>query len=373
MSAIKFLLISKKQHFVVTALILTLLGSLSTVQASNNVPTSASHVSYAPCSADLIINDKEIDCTVIEGSVVVSPKKYSLQSVTDFRSAHIRFEHIVADVDGPIALIVGLSQSSEIKALFDKNNILTLNMPTNVERQDMIGTGIRKAIKQINSNLAPEQIEKFVKQALERSIGETVTSSFSESGLMQHELCHTWLNSYVNRLAKGHQPLPQTYAAYGTVLPDWLDEAVAVSCENVGDRERRISDLRRTQAVEMIVPLASFLESQHPRNNRQATFKELTTPESQSEVTVSVKISARGSVSPTIAFYAQAYGVLNFLKEISGRPDIAGQIINAFVKGGDARAAVLNSVTQQRRLSLAELEQLWAQWVKSNARPASTR
>ncbi len=368
MSTIRGPFISKMQRFIVGALIFQLFGSYSIAQTTDNIQ-AFTHISHSICEADVIVQNEDIDCIAVEGGFVIAPKKYSLQSKTDFESAHSRFKDIVADFNGPIALIVGFNKANDLKALFDKNDILTIGMPTNIERQEMIGTGIRKAIKQVNPTLPPEEVEKFVKQALERSIGETATSSLSESGLMQHELCHTWLNAYVQSLTQDDKALPQTYAAYGTGLPDWLDEAVAVSCESERDRERRMTDLGRIRNAGMLVPLARFLEAHHPRNGRKVTSEGQASSTSQSDVTVSVKINAPGSISPTLAFYSQAYGVLNFLSEFSGRPDISQRIIDAFVKGGDARAVVLSSVRRkQKRLSLNELEQLWAQWLITDVR-----
>lgn len=365
----------KYQMFIASVLAVYLFNVTHEAKASNTARLLDGSVNSTDCPVNFKFEYKNVDCTVVEGGIVVASKEYSSEAVSDFQSARSRFQKNVGVFNGRIALIVGLKKANELKEFFLKNGLLALIMPTTGERQDMIRAGIMKAIKQMNPEIKPDESEKFVAEAMKRSIGKTPESSLTESSLMQHELCHTWLNVYVHDRTQAGKPLPATYAAYGTRLPDWLDEAVAVSCEDEVDRNRRFSYLQRSQTANAGIPLAQFLKMQHPRNTRsndQANLDQQKASKSESRMTVRVAIRPPGEFDLTTKFYSQARGIHKFLNEISDKQDILGRIAEEYVRGSDLQAAILNLVKrEQRSVSMAEVDALWVQWLASHAQAES--
>lgn len=79
-------------------------------------------------------------------------------------------------------------------------------------------------------------------------------------GVIRHESCHQWLISYAN--SKGLKSIPNANGmpSYGhPQLPDWLDETVAVMCENSELKGSRLKD-SHFESIDM----KSYLTMEHP-------------------------------------------------------------------------------------------------------------
>lgn len=338
-------------------------SNIPTKYDTNNVISLNKPDSSSICQNDLILKNKEIDCIAVEGGFVVAPKEYSSQAISSFESAHILFQDIVGIFKGKIALIVGMDRSDSLRGLFKANHITSINLPTVAERQDMIRAGIARAIHQLNPSLSPSDTDKFTKQALELSIGQTATATLSESGFTQHELCHAWLKVYVHDFTKGNRSPSQARAVYGTILPDWLDEAIAVSCESETDRGRRLNDLVRAKSANELISLTNLLEMSHPRNNRKINSEEQIASKNNKNVKVSVRIIESGQISPTTIFYAQSYGFLKFLREFTKNQNIAEKIINEYLNNNDSVNSIkyISSISEFNNLNLN-----WIKWQLQN-------
>lgn len=357
--------IAKRSVLIVA--ILYLCGGISTMQAADSIKMPKNQAPSGICQNDLFKKNKAIRCIAIDRGIVIAPKESFSQAVSDFESARMRFQNNVVMTSERIALIVGLVNSDASKDFMRKSGFFALVLPTSRERQDMIRAGLAKAVKDVNPDIKAKDAEKFVEQALARSIGQNAAASLSETGFAQHEICHTWLNAYVYSRIQKYKPLPRTHAAYGTALPDWLDEAIAVSCENETDRNRRRNDFRRTQAADAVIPLADLLKMQHPSNSRISDSQAQAISNAKTDVTVTVQIRDSGTVSPATAFYSQSYIFLDFLKDISTKQDVFRMIVDEFVKDGDPLRSIMSAIKhEQESIDFEKLNSLWQSWLLQN-------
>ncbi len=308
------------------------------------------------------IEETDVMCAETRGGIVIAKKDYFPETFSYFNSSRDIFETNVGRADGRIMLILGSDLYKYADYADTKNQFYTITIPTPSERQDLIKISLIDSLKKMNPNIRTEDSEAFVKLVLDRSFGDSDEASMSEGGFLQHELCHAWLNLYVTEAESKVRPLPPIDAAYGSGLPDWMDEAVAISCEGDADKERRLVQLQRAYNSNAIKPLSSFLTQRHPY--RSSNPGNQSASGSENAVTISVQINSSGTVGEATAYSAQSYGTMKFLQFKTNNPRILGSIIGDVIRGSDPVSAVLKSIVLTRdRSNLDKVEQLWRTWL----------
>jgi hypothetical protein len=116
--------------------------------------------------------------------------------------------------------------------------------------------------------------------------------------VLPHEISHLLL------AVRFFRDAPATPAGeYGTPLPDWLDEAVAIWAEPTESRQRRVQQLLELPAD--LRGLRAILTAAHPATGKSAAF-------------ISRDGTARPADFALWAFYPQAISVLTFVYELGG-------------------------------------------------------
>ena len=144
---------------------------------------------------------------------------------------------------------------------------------------------------------------------------------------MTHEAAHLQLVLTVNFHAS--QELKDAYNGYGSFLPDWLDEAVAVFHEPEKlklERRKRFNPAAR-------IPFKNFFTMSHPGTPAapQVLRIEARTPEEARKKFAAFKASQRAALQQTVealgndkvavdAFYCQALAVIEYLTARGGLP-----------------------------------------------------
>lgn len=116
--------------------------------------------------------------------------------------------------------------------------------------------------------------------------------------VLPHEIAHLLL------AVRFFRDSPATPAGgYGTPLPDWLDEAVAIWAEPLESRQRRVEQARELPAD--LLDLKTILTMPHPAAGRSAAY-------------TSRDGTARPADFNLWAFYPQSIAVLTFVYEHGG-------------------------------------------------------
>lgn len=116
--------------------------------------------------------------------------------------------------------------------------------------------------------------------------------------VLPHEISHLLL---AVRLFPDRAATPA--GGYGTPLPDWLDEAVAIWAEPLESRQRRVEQARELPAE--LRDLRTILTTPHPATGQSAAY-------------ISRDGTARPADFTLWAFYPQAISVLTFVHEHGG-------------------------------------------------------
>ncbi len=78
--------------------------------------------------------------------------------------------------------------------------------------------------------------------------------------LMRHESCHVWLIDYAKSNGLNPSANANGMPSYGhPQLPDWLDESVAVMCENIDLKKQRISESNYQP-----IAMRKYFDMEHP-------------------------------------------------------------------------------------------------------------
>lgn len=88
----------------------------------------------------------------------------------------------------------------------------------------------------------------------------------SPNQVLMHEFGHAIFYAKVQSHAAG-------FFGYGTVAPDWLDEAAAILFETDLEKTRRISYLFRDREIRFQFDVAALLNAKHPHQNADIAFR----------------------------------------------------------------------------------------------------
>jgi hypothetical protein len=181
---------------------------------------------------------------------------------------------------------------------------------------------------------------------------------------------------------------------YGTALPDWLDEGLAIAAESDGVRQRRLEQAR--EAIERLPRLDSLLAARHPsqvhrwpRGVERVTVsiihcaKPCQTPGHRSDTVTIIQTRVEGQLrfdtiygpsqyaaAANNLFYVSSYALLEFLRSTLGDEAISAlasayrdqAVRNTLPLGQSAIGSDPNSV-----------ERAWKTWLGSGQQPRPLR
>jgi hypothetical protein len=193
---------------------------------------------------------------------------------------------------------------------------------------------------------------------------------------LPHELAH-------QMLAARFYPagLPVDSGHYGTPLPDWFDEAVAIWAEPENLRADRLAD---AQSLVPRLRLAEVLMREHPHagiDSAQLRFTATRYTREGDSITIRHRSEPRGRTlvdtlreanGATIQtrdltdFYPVAYSLLAFIVATGGRPAI--QELERRLRADPYDTAALNGLPGLPQAG-TEIEALWKEWVARWQRP----
>lgn len=186
--------------------------------------------------------------------------------------------------------------------------------------------------------------------ALQRSpaTGRAADPALQWREVLPHEAMHALL------AAEFFEPGDHREAAYGTPLPDWFEEAVAIWAESAAHRRQRVAQARNLPAE--LRALSTILTGEHPaaRNKRLLAARD-------------------GAALPDDdlalwAFYPQAIAVLTFVHDAGGAAAVRALAERLLLRHPDS-----DVLAGLPGLPAApdELEMVWARWLPRSAESPS--
>lgn len=151
------------------------------------------------------------------------------------------------------------------------------------------------------------------------------------AGIIRHEACHLWLINYAKNNGLANTPNTVGIPSYGHAqLPDWLDESVAVMCENAELEKSRVEDdsfrpIKMSQYLTMEHPVYAqikpLIAAQKAAQKRGADAGPLVLTLESSDIE-----------DDKIHYYTQSAYFKNFFIEKYGIKSL-GNIVDDFIKG----------------------------------------
>jgi hypothetical protein len=119
------------------------------------------------------------------------------------------------------------------------------------------------------ARLKESDLEAFGYDSREELLDSFIESS-TEIGVAGHEVGHYLLDLWLRRTRKDEKTSKEeVFTAYGTPLPDWMDEGFAIRCETQEGRNRRVIAYRDNKSAR--IPLAELLYKPYVALNGNAT------------------------------------------------------------------------------------------------------
>jgi len=164
--------------------------------------------------------------------------------------------------------------------------------------------------------------------------------------VLPHEIAHALLAARFY----GDDDAPMPRGGYGTPLPDWLDEGVAIWAEPLKSREKRLAQARALPAARL--DLQTILSSPHPGAGNAAA------------------LAMRDGAPPPRdealhAFYPQSIAVLGFVFDAGGRAAVV-ELARRLVRDPDHTAPLAG--LPGLPADPAALQAAWEEWLASGAR-----
>jgi hypothetical protein len=159
--------------------------------------------------------------------------------------------------------------------------------------------------------------------------------------VLPHEIAHLLLAA---RFFPDNPAAPA--GGYGTPLPDWLDEAVAIWAEPDASRERRLQQARELPPARQ--DLRTILASPHPAAGRTASY-------------IARDGTARQADDALWAFYPQAIAVLAFVHERGG-PTAVQELVQRLI--ADPTDPMPLSGHPEAPTEIDDLMAAWDDWME---------
>lgn len=202
--------------------------------------------------------------------------------------------------------------------------------------------------------------QKFKKSPLILPIktieGKSLSRKSTVDVVVSHEACHYWLISYVDTHGLKNTQHNIGSPSYGhPMLPDWLDEAVAVMCENNESKTAR-AKLEGFTPIE----LSKFLSMEHPV---YAQIKSMLNAQQKTDNASSSSrvFQAKGAKQEHHNFYSQSLYFQNYLFNKYGDKSI-GYLVDDFVH----KVPFLQSIDSRFGISgIEELNREFLEYLKT--------
>lgn len=254
--------------------------------------------------------------------------------------------------------------------------LIVLPWLTAEERRAAAATSVRAGIEPRlrAAGLSEAQITAQIESAMERL--ERVDRQ--EPSIVAHELGHMWLRGLPGvQWVDGDE-------AYGTALPDWIDETAAVLMESGSEemmRSRRDHFARvRDTTPELIMPLDVYFSQDHPLLRSMHRLRPGAAGAGGPQGGPGVRVvsleesqSSGINVAAGAAFYSQARVFADYLVSRAGAPSVFASITEALARG-ETMDAWLRASGARWNLptSVAALEADWRAWIEVLPAPADT-
>jgi hypothetical protein len=172
--------------------------------------------------------------------------------------------------------------------------------------------------------------------------------------VIRHEACHKWLISYANSIGVQHKSNNIGIPVYGHgALPDWLDEAVAIMCENPELKSTRL-ELTEFMPFEM----ERFLTMEHPVYEQ---IKSVLNAKKSSQATQTKVLQLASNDVRKIDYYRQSALFKSYLFSTLDS-QVLRSIIQAIAQGTSATAYLQTALNTQ---SIEEIDSDFIKYVQS--------
>lgn len=205
-----------------------------------------------------------------------------------------------------------------------------------VARAETIRAQVRAQLASGGREPDPAQVEALVQRALGRleDSDEPVQPAL-EPKAIRHEIAHLLFMHAVwpSSAGRGEQ--------YGGDAPDWLDEAAAVVAESARMTERRRRAFRELARSGRTIPLAEYLDMEHPvyagGDFRALIDQAREQAEADGAAVVSASLPAE-NLERARAFYSQTRGFTDYLMQQTGDERVLAKIVTEMRRGADFEA-----------------------------------
>lgn len=313
------------------------------------------------------------DCLAGDGIAVVNPQPADAILLEAIKDSHDRFATYFPSTM-PMTIVwrgedAALASDLLRDSLFSDAVILPWLDPA--QQQSLIARQVESQIRQVMAGQSEAAIDAMIAQAMSQLPADLQTSTEMdevELGAVQHELGHLWLvRLYENSVGAVDAPDATGERRYGSAMPDWIDEAVAIAMENDALHERRMRDLRENGS-HMFIPLADYFTMEHPTMARLREMDQLApTDDGGSGMRV---IVMNGSDLPDdntdaeLAFYTQGLLFSQFLQARAGSANVLKTIADHLDSGDDMVNWLANqSAYPGLPRTVEELESAWQGWL----------
>ncbi|MBI4617719.1 MAG: hypothetical protein HY720_29170 [Planctomycetes bacterium] len=181
----------------------------------------------------------------------------------------------------------------------------------------------------------------------------------SQMDALTHEAAHLMFLHHVNPGCIA--ALQQNFNGYGSFLPDWIDEAVAVYHEPESMKATRRQQMK--ELVDQHIPLSRFFTMNHPigaHGPGAGGAGGIDPADLQKKLQ---ELSQGGVGGEANLFYVQSLSVFEFMLEAGG-PTFVRKLVEHLQKGGTTEAGL--ALLSRRELKTLEgFESAWVAWEKA--------
>ena len=202
--------------------------------------------------------------------------------------------------------------------------------------------------------------------------------------VLPHELGHVMLGAWL------YSPGRDLAGEYGTYMPDWIDEAVAISMEPDTVRRERLAQARSFSPLPALTEVLAFRHPLHGRTNEAFSTRVLSSPPCDGPCdrerptdtrTITERIFRDGRVTvdtayvvgeqrldtdPLARFYVLSYALWSYIETRGGRDAIATLVARLRRNPRDRMAlAALPGLPR----TMAEIDADWRAWLSGRAAP----
>ena len=184
---------------------------------------------------------------------------------------------------------------------------------------------------------------------------DNLTDEKSHNYAIGHELGHLYL---INEIYKGSN------GSYGSIAPDWLDEAAALMHNNAYSKKALLSELRPEKSLSV----HELIQKQHPLPNNSEIRKRVNEAR-QTGISgaINVRIDNKKTATETRMFYMNVLSFIEFLRFKTGSYKVIGEIAGADEQGiAFEKWLKKNGEKFGLPVTIDELDRLWVVYKLEN-------